>query len=69
MNVLLKSVTITTEKGSVVISSHVLDAIIMIATDHVHESGESYNVTLDDVTTEGNKILDLLWDIEEEHYV
>lgn len=62
---LLKSATITTEKGSVKVSSHVLDAIIMIATDHAHESGEDYNVTLDDVTAEGNKILNLLWDIED----
>ena len=65
MDKMYEKITITTEKGSVTISSHVLDAMICIATDHVKESGEDYNVTMDDVVSVGRQILGIIWDIKD----
>ena len=65
MDKMYENVTITTEKGSVTVSSHVLDAIICIATDHAKESGEDYNVSVDDVVSVGQQILEMIWDIKD----
>lgn len=65
MDKMYEKVTITTEKGTVTVSSHVLDAMICIATDHVEESGEDYNVTKDDVVNVGSQILGMIWDIKD----
>ena len=65
MDKMYEKITITTEKGSVTVSSHVLDAMICIATDHVKESGEDYNVTMDDVVSVGRQILGMIWDIKD----
>lgn len=65
MDKMYEKVTITTEKGSVTVSSHVLDAMVCIATDHVKESGEDYNVTMDDVVNVGRQVLGMIWDIED----
>ena len=62
MSKMYEEVTVTTKKGTVTISGHVLDAVIMIATDHVKESGEDYNVTMDDVVKVGEQILGVIWE-------
>ena len=65
MDKMYEKIAITTEKGSVTVSGHVLDAIISIATDHVKESGEDYNVSVDDVVSVGQQILGMIWDIKD----
>ena len=65
MDKMYENVTITTEKGSITVSSHVLDAIICIATDHAKESGEDYGVSMDDVVGVGRQILGMVWDIKD----
>ena len=65
MDKMYEKIAITTEKGSVTVSGHVLDAIICIATDHVKESGEDYNVSVDDVVSVGQQILEMIWDIKD----
>ena len=65
MDKMYEKITITTEKGSVTVSGHVLDAIICIATDHAKESGEDYNVSVDDVVSVGQQILEMIWDIKD----
>lgn len=65
MDKMYEKIAITTEKGSVTVSGHVLDAIISIATDHVKESGEDYNVSVDDVVSVGQQILEMIWDIKD----
>ncbi len=65
MDKMYEKVTITTEKGSVTVSGHVLDAMICIATDHVKESGEDYSVAMDDVVSVGRQILGMIWDIKD----
>jgi len=65
MDKMYEKVTITTEKGSVTVSGRVLDAMICIATDHVKESGEDYNVTMDDIVSMGRQVLGIIWDIKD----
>lgn len=65
MDKMYEKVTITTEKGSVTVSGHVLDAIVCIATDHAKESGGDYNVTMDDVVNVGQQVLGVIWDIKD----
>ena len=65
MDKMYENVTITTEKGSVTVSSHVLDAMVCITTDHVKESGEDYGVSMDDVVSVGRQILGMIWDIKD----
>ena len=65
MDKMYEKVIITTEKGSVTVSGHVLDAMMCIATDHVKESGEDYGVTMDDVVNVGRQILGMIWDIKD----
>ena len=65
MDKMYEKVTITTEKGSVTVSGRMLDAMICIATDHVKESGEDYNVTMDDIVSMGRQVLGIIWDIKD----
>ena len=65
MDKMYEKVIITTEKGSVTVSGHVLDAMMCIATDHVKESGEDYDVTIDDVVNVSRQILGMIWDIKD----
>ena len=65
MDKMYEKVTITTEKGSVTVSGRILDAMICIATDHVKESGEDYNVTMDDIVSMGRQVLGIIWDIKD----
>ena len=65
MDKMYEKVTITTEKGSVTVSGRMLDAMICIATDHVKESGEDYNVTMSDIVSVGRQVLGIIWDIKD----
>ena len=65
MDKMYEKVTITTEKGSVTVSGRMLDAMICIATDHVKESGEDYNVTMSDIVNVGRQVLGIIWDIKD----
>ena len=65
MDKIYEKVTITTEKGSVTVSGRMLDAMICIATDHVKESGEDYNVTMSDIVSVGRQVLGIIWDIKD----